>query len=302
MDTPDLGHANEQVSAGARRAANRRAVVVCAVMLVLWLTAILFRNEIRAHWWVWQLARADADAERVGYFLKLASLGDRAVPAVLPLLDDADPGLRSIAVAVLHHAPGTEALSGLARASEDADADVRRSAMRGLALRPEEEAGALLRRRLATGDERTAMMAAHALGASRWDKARQTLIATVNAHPHVGARAEAIQVLAEMRAREAVPVLIQALRDRSVFEGVTEADIQMIAAFEAVAPQLASREGLPEVPVVQVERRHVVADCAMDALVAITNRPDIDGDWRDESPELVVRDWLAWWAAQEENP
>ena len=302
MDATDHTYPNGQGSSPRRRAANRRAIVVVAVMVVLWLAAILLRNEIRAHWWVWQLARADLDAQRVGYFLKLASLRDKAVPAVLPLLDDADPGLRSIAVAVLHHAPGAEALSGLARASEDADADVRRSAMRGLAMRAAERAGTILGQRFATGDQRTAMMAAHALGASRWEMARQTLIAAVNDHPHVGARVEAIQALAELRAREAVPALIEALRDRSVFEGVTEADMLVVAAFEAIAPRLMSETGLSETPAVEIERRHVVAEGAMRALLAITNRTDVEDNWRGAPVGSVVRNWRSWWATHEASP
>jgi HEAT repeat protein len=294
---PDSAQAAAQ--ARRRKAANRRAVIIIAVMVLLWLLVILFRNDIRAHWWAYRMSRTSSQEQRMSCFLRLASLKDRAVPAVLPLLNEPDAGVRSFAVAVLHHGTSEKALHGLVTASEDADSDVRRSAIQGLALRGDPPALEALERLLREGDKRRAMMAANALGLVPAPDACRILMQAVTSHPRPGVRVEAIRALADARATEAVPALIGALTDLGVYEGMTEADTKAVAGFDAVAAQFMAREGLSELPAIKVKKRHVVGECALEALLAITGRESSDGVWEQSRADELAADWRAWWSARE---
>jgi hypothetical protein len=285
-----------------RKAANRRAGIIIAVMVLLWLLVILFRNDIRAHWWAYRMARTANYDQRMSCFLRLASLKDRAVPAVLPLLNEPDAGARSFAVAVLHHGTSKKALQGLITASSDSDPNVRRSAIQGLAFRGDPPALEALERLLREDNERTAMMAANALGLVPTPDARRILMEAVTSHPRPGVRVEAIRALADARATEAVSALIEALADLGVYEGVTEADTKAVAGFDAVAAQFMAREGLSELPAIEVKKRHVVGECALEALLAITGREGFDGLWEQARATDLAKDWRAWWSAREQIP
>jgi hypothetical protein len=296
----DSAQASEE--ARRRKAANRRAGTIIAIMVVLWLVVIFFRNDIRAHWWAYRMARTADHEQRMSCFLRLASLKDRAVPAVLPLLNEPDAGVRSFVVAVLHHGTSERALQGLVTASSDPDLNVRRSAIQGLALRGDPPALRALERLLRESDERTAMMAANALGSALSPDGQRALIDAVISHPRPGVRVEAIRTLADARATEAVPALIEALTDHDVYEGVTEADTKALAGFDAVAVQFMAREGLAESPAMNVEKRHVVGECALEALLAITGRENFDGVWEQAQVDDLATDWRAWWSARQKEP
>ncbi|UCF34890.1 MAG: HEAT repeat domain-containing protein [Phycisphaerales bacterium] len=296
----DSARAGEE--ARRRKAANRRAGIIIAVMVLLWLLVVLFRNDIRAHWWAYRMARTADYEQRMSCFLRLASLKDRAVPAVLPLLDEPDAGVRSFAVAVLHHATSEKALQGLVTASSDSDPNVRRSAIQGLALRGDPPALESLEGLLRESDEGTAMMAASALGSVPSPDGRRVLIEAVTSNSRCGVRVEAIRALADARATEAVPALIEALTDCDIYEGVTEADTKAAAAFDAVAVQFMAREGLTESPEMIVEKRHVVGECALEALLTITGRENFDGVWEQARADDLAADWRAWWSARQKEP
>ncbi|GAF96143.1 unnamed protein product, partial [marine sediment metagenome] len=136
---------------------------IVAGMILLWLTAILSRNTIRAYWWVYRLSTEESPNARLRYFHQLASLGDRAVPAISDLLSSDDVGLRSFGVGVLHHAPGERGFELLLDACRDGDLDISRLAIRGLAVRGDERSVKGLTAIADDVDERRAMIVAAAL-------------------------------------------------------------------------------------------------------------------------------------------
>lgn len=267
-------------------------------MILLWLTAILSRNVIRAHWWAHQLAAAESPNARLGYFYRLASLGDTAVPAVSTLLASDDAGLRSFAVAVLHHAPGDRTFQRLMQASRDVDLDVCRLAVQGLAMRREKRSVSDLASIVAASDERRAMIATAALADVGSEPAKRALIDLLRSSPHPGVRVEAIEGLETLRARGAIEPLIDALNDDAAFEGVTERGMTAVRAFEAVRADLARSSDRPEAVSLHVEDRHVVWRSARRALRTITGHSFDFTEAAVADRITVAKTWRDWWRSK----
>ena len=203
--------ASDQPKRSPRRRIPASAWII-AVMVLLWLGAILSRNQIRAYWWTYRLESATTTADRLFYFHRLASLKDQAAGPVARLLEHQDPALRSFAVAVLHHASGPEVAQLLAAAAYDADDDVRRSALLGLALNGSPLALSALTQHLHGPDERAGMIAAAALVSAPSPAARSLLRDALHQSPYPGVRIEAINALEQLRDPDAVAALIAAPR------------------------------------------------------------------------------------------
>jgi len=265
-------------------------------MLLIWLGAILGRNQIRALWWTYRLESTTATEDRLFYFHRLASLKNRAAGPVSRLLEHPDPALRSFAVAVLHQASGPEVAQLLADAAHDADDDVRRSALLGLALNGTPPAMDALAQHLHGPDERTGMIAAAALVGAPSPAARDMLRNALRQSPHPGVRLEAINALEQLRALDAVDALIAALTDHAVFQGVTESDRTAMQMLEAARDQ-----GLPDSldpnAALQIEQRHVVAHCAERTLRRLTGH-DVGIKEAENRWDEVISAWRAWLQAQ----
>ena len=294
----DTGRAGGPSAHGAGGRTERLAWWVIGVVLALCLSAVLSRNVIRAYWWADRLAAAVSPNERLGYFYHLTGLGDTAVPAVLPLLADEDAGLRSFGVGVLHHAPGDRAFGLLVRAAQDADLDVARLAMKGLAVR----AGARSVKELSTiaktpapGDERRAMIATTALADLGSEAAVHCLLELLRSSPSSGVRVEAIEGLAMLRAEEAVEDLVAGLDDDSVFEGVTERDIVASRVYQRAAGDLTHQLDLPETTRLVVKKRHVLWKRAAEALQAITGHSPHGVQQEFVEKSKTAKAWRDWW-------
>jgi len=302
MEQADL-NSSHTTSPGRVRAGRplRLLIAVVLAMVVIWLGVVLSRHAIRAHYWAYRLRSAASGGERLVYFQLLADLHDGAVSAVLPLLDEDDPGLRSLAVGVLHHARNNSALEGLIRATRDDDRDVRRLAIAGLAIRDDQPGARELDRLLRNSDQREAMTVAAALSAVPSRAARDVLIDAVLTNPYPGVRVEAILSLESLRAVEAVPALIEALADEAVFLGVTEADIYAADVFYAVEDKLTAEHVLASELRLDVPASRVVGVAAERALEVITGRS------MDEPPDprrarsQIAESWRAWWVGTEKE-
>jgi len=280
---------------GRTNRGGRRTCWIVAGMVLLWVVVILSRSTIRAHWWVHRLQTTDSADARLVYFYRLASLGDRAVPAVSRLLNAKDAGLRSFAVGVLHHAPGDDAFTLLVRVCRDTDPDVARIALQGLGLRGDERCVEELAS-IATGDEECrAMMAVASLSRTDSDAAKCVLIDLVRTSPHVGVRVEAIEGLEAIRTREAIGVLIEALQDDAVFEGVTEGDLAAARVFEAAGVDPRQRFDHPERASLRIDDRHVVWRRAARALRTITGHSCAFSDEETADRAAVAEAWRRWW-------
>ena len=241
-------------------------------LILLCGAALLSRNVIRAHWWAHRLASADSAPQRLVYLQRLISLGDHAAPAVAGWLADDDVALRSMAVAVLHHARSERALRFILKACEDPDVDVRRLAIKGLAIRGDPRAVEELARIVGAADERTGMIAAAALGMIGSDRAGQALVDLVRSSLHPGVRIEAIDALAALGFHQAVEILREAVTDTAVFRGMTESDANASRMFQGAKARLAPEGDLSAGASLGMARHHSVAEQARQALRAL-NEP-----------------------------
>ncbi len=303
MEQADLNSSCTTSPGRARTARpSRLLIAVVLAMIVIWLGVVLSRHTIRAHYWAYRLRSAASGDERLVYFQLLADLHDRAVPAVLPLLDEDDLGVRSLAVGVLHHAHNNLALDGLVRATRDDEREVRRLAIAGLAIRDDDPGSRELDKLLQDSDEREAMTIAAVLSAVPSRTAHDVLIDAVLNSPYPGVRVEAILSLESLRAVEAVPALIEALADEAVFHGVTEADIYAADVFSAVEEELTAEHGFARQLRLDLPDRHVVGETAERALEVITGWSMEESSDPRSTRSQITESWRAWWFDTEKEP
>lgn len=289
----------------SRKPAPRRRIPasawIIAVMVLLWLGAILGRNQIRAYWWTYRLESTTTTEDRLFYFHRLASLKDRAAGPVARLLEHQDPALRSFAVAVLHHASGPEVAQLLAAAAYDADDDVRRSALLGLALNGSPPALSALTQHLHGSDERAGMIAAAALVSAPSPAARSLLRDALRQSPHPGVRLEAINALEQLRDLEAVDALIVALEDQAVFQGVTESDHAAAQMLEAARAQ-GMTDSRDHDASLSIAQRHVVAYQAARTLRRLTGHDiGIEAAQAEDRWDEVIAAWRTWQQQQQRS-
>lgn len=281
------------------RRIRRRVPWLILLMIVLWCTVMRYRNTIRAHWWAHQLAATEAPEARSHYARCLVSLGDRSIGAVAGLLDEEAAEVRLMAVELLGRNSSATAVDALLDAGGDADLDVRRAAIRWLALSGDARARDALEAWARERDARTAMIVvSNYIG--------ESLEATVDfvgefarAHPDAGVRAEAIVRLEELGSTRAVPALIDALRDDAVFEGHLERDIRAAAMWHAVRGAAPAQRFRGADATLEVESRHVVGDLALSALIALTERPASPDVAPTTERSALAEDWRTWWTGRE---
>ncbi|MCH8252165.1 MAG: HEAT repeat domain-containing protein [Planctomycetes bacterium] len=300
-DDPRTSSSNE-ATVSRRRVSSSTAVIVA--MVLVWGGVILSRNVIRSYWWAYRVTNVESAEDRLAYFHRLASLGNRGVPAVDRLLEHLDPGIRSLGVGVLHQTSSAAGLSRLIAACNDADVDVRRLAILGLAHREQADAIEPLLEMIGTADERTAMIAVSAIAAVGGPRAEALLVQAVRHHAHVGVRVEAIERL-EARglgavnatvSDEVILALIDVVHDDGVFEGLTESGLIAERVFHDVRAEAATETAVPFGVEAEIARRHVVGERGEEALEYLT------GHAIDEKPGEVVRTrteraarWRQWW-------
>lgn len=300
---------SEQATASRRRVSPSTAVIIA--MVLAWGGVILSRNVIRSYWWAFRVTQVESADDRLVYFHRLASLGNRGVPAVDRLLEHLDPGIRSLGVGVLHQTSSAAGLSRLIAACDDADVDVRRLAILGLAHREQADAIEPLIEMMRTADERTAMIAVSAIAAVGGPRAEALLVQAVRHHAHVGVRVEAIERL-EARglgaasatvSDDVISALIDVVHDDSVFEGLTESGLIAERVFHDVRAEAATKTAVPLGVEAEIARRHVIGERGEDALEYLTgHRIDENAD---ENPNEVLRTrterearWRQWWTTR----
>jgi HEAT repeat protein len=140
-------------------------------------------------------------------------LGRRALLPLLNALTDPDPALRSNAALVLGQLKDPRALPGLIQALSDPDLDVRWQAAEALGQIGDPQAAQALVAALRDPAEAVRRSAVHALVKLPGIDVRASLTELIRGQESGPVRATALEVLAEMGDRDAVPALIDALRD-----------------------------------------------------------------------------------------
>ena len=247
---------------------NRRLFLAVAVMVVVWLAAMLYRNEIRARWWLYRLtslSTTDGLDPHARYLARLASVGEAALPAAERLLQDSDTTLRSFGVTLLQRLQSPRAGELLLDASSDPDPVIRGEAVRGLGGRGDVTS---LRRIVRRDDPVAACAAVEALASVGSQEAVEIIISQVrngaarDGRAGLPVRVQAIESLGELQAGQAVEALIDCLADQTFFEGWTAAERSAAAAVAAMRP--GNRVNWPE--------PRTVAQYAAEALQRITGR------------------------------
>lgn len=144
---------------------------------------------------------------------QLVEMGAEAVPALLNLLESADPEHRWWATRSLATIDEPAARVGLVKSLRDAEVSVRQCAALGLREHPTAQAVPDLITMLGERDALSARLAADALAAVGAEAVPALLKVATSGPPR--ARVEAARALARMEDRQAVPALLALLDDPS---------------------------------------------------------------------------------------
>lgn len=218
MTTPQDSAAPERAAPfphGRTRPRRWPSVLILALLVLGWGTAMLYRWELRSWWWAWQVTRAEAREQRDYYVACLASIGDRALVAVPVLLDDARPEVREAAATILRFCTSPRSAEYLLAVLDDADADVAALAATTLAQRPDRDqhvirlSESLSRSR---GDTRS-WGTAVALGRIGGPEAQAALLEALAQPCAPDVKAQLIDSLGLLGCREAIPLIEEAQGD-----------------------------------------------------------------------------------------
>ncbi|UCD29164.1 MAG: HEAT repeat domain-containing protein [Planctomycetota bacterium] len=83
----------------------RRMIIVIVVLIILWSVTMLFRWEIRARWWVYQLNRAESRRQENYYLARMAAIGHRSWFALDRLINDPRPDIRKFGIKCFQQRP-----------------------------------------------------------------------------------------------------------------------------------------------------------------------------------------------------
>ncbi len=278
------------------------ALILSAVFL---LVLVWQRPNIYAWWWTRQLVAATGDTEAHGYALRLQALGDRAVARLAPYADSDDEALRRRALRILAKVETPRSTSLLRRAAERelGEADLR-LIIRALARRDDPAAQAIVAGAMVVvcdGEPdasavRRACIAAHALALRGDDNARQLLVNALHCPGPPAVLVEVIHALIDLQESHCVPRLVQLLANEAAVEDVTERDRYAGEVLASVMGRPESAATVPAGAMLEVEPRHVVAQCADDALYILTERPRETVDTAPRTAAEIESAWRRWLA------
>jgi hypothetical protein len=115
-------------------------LAVIAGLLLAWILAMIYRTEIRAYWWAWQLTKAESPLVQDAYLERLTAAGDRSLGAARWLLGRPDEHHRAAGVRVLAACPDPAAERELLAALADDSESVVDEVVRVFIARPEADA------------------------------------------------------------------------------------------------------------------------------------------------------------------
>jgi HEAT repeat protein len=230
------------------RRSNRTAFgIVLMLMLILWLVVMVFRWELRARWWAYEVARCESAEDRDFYLTRLASIRDKSFNAVSELVNDDRPEIRSAGVTVLRYCEGRPAAVVLIRLLADPSPEVAVDAATALAQRrdaasyiPE------LRSRLLDNPGRSSWGTAIALGRIRRDEAEDALKTALARAADPDLKAQIIDSLGMAGCEEAVPMMIDSLTDDRPVQILPQSQQSAQRAINAVRPDFLARGADPD--------------------------------------------------------
>ena len=220
-----------------RRRLPRPAFIAIAITLILCAATLLFRTQLRARLWAWQLVHAATPAQRSTFLAALCNAGPRAQWGTSALLDHEDPEVRQYGVLVLHYVKTPWTREQLLRCILDPDPNIRRLAAIGLASHGDDSVIPTLKWLYLTGDSpaaRTACLAFERLGTSNAVQALNELALQPANPPR---RAALIDAVAGLRTERGVPALLALLDDHRVSETPSRSEEMAQHALEGLLSQ-----------------------------------------------------------------
>ncbi len=210
--TETLPDAN--IERSAAKPARRSFFVLLVLLVAIWAVAMVFRWELRARWWAWQITRSESRENRDYYVTHLASIQDKSLGAVGLLLHDSRPEIRDAGITVLRYCESERATGRLIAMLADESPDVAGMAATTLAWR----AGS----RRYVGQLETLLNrkgppqwgAAVALGRIGGPEAERALASALpNADSPADVRAQIIDSLGMLGCRNSLGLITEALQD-----------------------------------------------------------------------------------------
>jgi hypothetical protein len=242
----------------------RRAFFVLLVILVaLWAVAMVFRWELRAQWWAYQLSRSATVAEHDFYVIRLASIRDKSQHAVGRLMKDQRPEVREAAVTILRFCEQPRATDRLFALLADDTAEVAAMAAMALAWQPDANRHVpRLRETLSAAmyDDGRRWGHAVALGRIGGPDAEAALCDALAGSCAPDVKAQLIDSLGLLGCRQAVPLMIDALGDHRPVTTLPHSQLSARRAIQALQSELLSKGADP-----------------LSALAASTSEPTVAG-------------------------
>jgi hypothetical protein len=284
----------------------RWTVIIAGLLIAVWCVAMLYRVEIRAHWWARQLARAGTLQEQNYYLLCLRSVRNSALGAATGLVRDANPRVRELGVMAMDGCSGPEVERLLVDLLGDSSDDVADAAALSL-TDPRRGGGLALIPSLSAMVVRDGSAGRHAVVALQRIPGQQTELALVDALSRASdpdLTAQLLDSLGMIAGRQGVPRMIMLLDDRRPLRGLPYSERAVIRALSGARSQLMTK-GLDQQNILAaMPRSRTVADVALRSLqiIAGPSAPTTSSAPAGEQDSKTLRaQWENWWQSQQKR-
>lgn len=250
------------------------AAVIVLVFVLIWILIMAFRWQLRAQWWAYQVTQAETPEQRLFYTARLASIRDKSLGAIAPLLTDhPDRDIRIVATDILRYCESGRAVDILLTMLDDRDPEVAGIAATMLAWRSDAREYLPTLEKLWMTDAASRWGLAVAAGRIGGSAAEQFLMAQLgrDLQPHV--KAQAIDSLGLLGSRAAVPLMKEALADHREIDVPPFSQISAMRAASALSVQLASQGIDPASATRATTNAPTVADVATRWIDLLDNSP-----------------------------
>lgn len=234
--------------AGPARGSRHRLVAGVVLLVLVWAVVMLFRWELRAQWWAYQLARSDTPDQRAFYMTRLASIGNKSLNVLPRLVASDDAEIREAAICVLKYCSGARADELLIAMLADPDPENAGLAATTFAMKPAAAGMAVeLRDKVALNAVPAAswgtVVALGRLPGETADHALLDLTRLGQLPPDV--KAQLIDSLGIRGCREALPYMTEAMNDDRPIDKLPFSLVSARRAIGALQADLAAKGADP---------------------------------------------------------
>lgn len=260
------------------RRGRHRTFVLLLVLVFVWSAAMVFRWELRAQWWAYQVTHAASPIERDYYVTCLASIGDKSERVLRRLMNDDRPEIREAAITILRFCAEPQAADRLFELLADENPDLAALAASTLAWRPDaqQHVPRLQEILVASPVDARAWGCAVALGRIGGDQAEAALCNALTRACPPDVKAQVIDSLGLLGCRQAVPLITDALTDHRPIRVLPHSQLSARKAIQALHADIMAQGTDPAT-----------------ALAAVTAEPTVSG---------VAARWLPLLAEPEAGP